>query len=108
MYSDIFGQLSWIDFSNVKQRSAVIAGLAWLFPAAWALTYLYIELPVVMILFGGAVGSVMLFLIVFAALHIKYYREQVINSRGLFYNVAFWASIVSIALVGMYGLSGLF
>ncbi|MEX1240709.1 MAG: Nramp family divalent metal transporter [Cyclobacteriaceae bacterium] len=108
MYSDIFGQLSWIDFSNVKQRSAVIAGLAWVFPAAWALTYLYIELPVVMILFGGAVGSVMLFLIVYAALHIKYYREQIIKSRGLFYNVAFWTSIVSIALVGMYGLSGLF
>lgn len=108
MYSDIFGQLSWIDFSNVKQRSTVIAALAWFFPTAWVLTYLFIELPVVMILFGGAVGSVMLFLIVFAAIHIKYYRAQIINSRSLFYNVAFWTSIVSIALVGIYGLSGLF
>src|SRR5688500_8869170 len=80
MYADIFGQLSWIDFSNIKQRSAVIAALAWFFPTAWTLTYLFIELPVVMILFGGAVGSIMLFLIVFAALHIKYYREQIINS----------------------------
>jgi len=108
MYSDISGQLSWIDFSNVKQRSIVIAWLAWLFPTAWTLTYLYIELPVVMILFGGAVGSVMLFLIVFAVLHIKYYREQIINSRSALYNIAFWVSVVSIVLVGIYGLWSLF
>lgn len=108
MYSDISGQLSWIDFSNVRQRGRVIAGLAWLFPTAWALIYLFIELPVVMILFGGAVGSVMLFLIVFAVLHIKYYREEIIGPRGVFYNLAFWVSIVSIILVGIYGLSGLF
>ena len=107
MYADIFGQLSWIDFSNVKQRGRVIAGLAWFFPTAWALTYLFIELPVLMILFGGAVGSVMLFLVVFAVLHIKYYRERIIDSRGVFYNIAFWTSIVSIILVGIYGLYGL-
>ena len=108
MYSDIFGQLSWIDFSNARQRGRVIAGLAWFFPTAWALTYMYIELPVVMILFGGAVGSVMLFLIVFAALHVKYFREEVIGARGSFYNLAFWVSVISIVAVGVYGFAGLF
>jgi Mn2+/Fe2+ NRAMP family transporter len=107
MYSDIFGQLRWIDFSNLKQRNTVIAILAWAFPATWALTYMFIELPVVMILFGGAVGSIMLFLIVFAALHIKYQRTQVIQAN-MFYDVAFWVSIVSIVLVGIYGIQGLF
>lgn len=107
MYSDIFGQLGWIDFSNVRQRNQVIAVLAWIFPIAWALTYMFIELPVVMILFGGAVGSVMLFIVVFAAWHIKYQRTQIINS-GLFYDVAFWVSIISILLVGVYGVWGLF
>jgi hypothetical protein len=108
MYADIFGQLDWIDFSNVRQRRKVIAVLAWCFPVAWATTYLFIELPVVMILFGGAVGSAMLFLIVFAALHIKYRRPQIIESAGVFYDVSFWVSIVSIILVGVYGLYGLF
>lgn len=107
MYSDIFGQLGWIDFSNVRQRNKVIAVLAWTFPIAWALTYMFIELPVVMILFGGAVGSVMLFIIVFAAWHIKYQRAQIIKS-SLFYDVAFWVSIISILLVGVYGVRGLF
>ncbi|HET9486703.1 MAG TPA: divalent metal cation transporter, partial [Chryseosolibacter sp.] len=108
MYSDISGQLSWIDFSNLKQRKRVIAALAWFFPATWAVTYMFMELPVVMILFGGAVGSVMLFLIVFAALHIKYYRARIIEPDGIFYDVAFWISIVSIIMVGIYGLWGLF
>jgi hypothetical protein len=108
MYSDIFGQLGWIDFSDVRQRRMIIAALAWLFPATWALTYMYIELPVVMILFGGAVGSVMLFLIVFAALHIKYRRTQPIKTGGSLYNIAFWVSIVSILMVGIYGVWGLF
>lgn len=108
MYSDIFGQLAWIDFSNLRQRRKVIAALAWFFPAAWAVTYLFIELPVVMILFGGAVGSVMLFLIVFAALHIKYFRPRIIETAGPFYNASFWVSIISIILVGVYGLYGLF
>lgn len=107
MYSDMSGQLGWINFKNLEQRKKVIAALAWIFPATWAITYLFIELPVVMILFGGAVGSVMLFLIVFAVLHIKYYRPKIIESPGAFYEIAFWISIVSIILVGIYGLAGL-
>ena len=107
MYSDLFGQLSWIDFSNLAQRNKVIGILAWVFPTAWALTYLFIELPVVMILFGGAVGSVMLFLIVFAALHIKYQRKHLMTT-SMVYDVAFWLSVVSIFLVGIYGVFQLF
>jgi len=108
MYSDIFGQLGWIDFWNLKQRNRVIAVLAWIFPTAWALIYMYMELPVVMILFGGAVGSVMLFLIVFAALHMKYRRLQPIKTGGAWYDFAFWISIVSILMVGIYGVWVLF
>lgn len=108
MYSDIFGQLSWINFADELQRKRVIAILAWFFPATWALTYFFIELPVAMILFGGAVGSVMLFLIAFAALHIRYAREQRIEPPGPFYHFAFWVSAISIFLVGIYGISGLF
>jgi manganese transport protein len=108
MYADIFGQLKWIDFANLHQRKTVIAVLAWCFPIAWALTYMFMELPVVMILFGGAVGSVMLFLIVFAALHMRYAREQRIESPGPFYVFAFWISTISIVVVGIYGVWGLF
>ena len=108
MYTDIFGQLGWIDFADLRKRTLIIAVLAWVFPAMWAMTYMFIELPVFMILFGGAVGSIMLFLIVFAAIHIRYVRPSRIQSGGRWYDVAFWISTVSIVLVGIYGVWGLF
>jgi hypothetical protein len=107
MYSDIFGQIGWIDFFNPQQRKTVIAILAWTFPAIWATTYLFINLPVAMILSGGVVGSIMLFIIVFAAFHFRY-REEQPYTPGIFYDAALWLSIVSIMGVGIYGMASLF
>ena len=75
-------------------------------PIGWALVYLYFNLPVAMILFGGAVGSLLLFIVVFTVLDIKYRREQFFKS-GIVYDVAFWISVTSIAAVGVYGIIGL-
>jgi len=104
LYSDIFGQLGWIDFFNAAQRKKVIATLAWTIPFIWAGVYLFTELPVIMILFGGIVGSVLLFIIVFAVIHFRYKREQVFPP-GLLYDVVLWISIVSILGVGIYGIT---
>ncbi len=105
MYADIFGQLGWIHFRDTRQRKKVIAILAWAFPAAWAITYMFIELPVFMILFGGVVGSILLFILVFAVIHTKYFRAQAIKA-SIFYDIAFWISVISIAAVGIYGIRG--
>ena len=102
LFPDIFAQLGWIDFYNVRQRKKLIALISWTIPFVWALLYLYIALPVVMVLFGGVVGSLMLFIVVFGACHFKYGRTQQIPSSG-FYNVAFWISLTSILAVGIYG-----
>lgn len=101
IFPDIFGQLGWIDFISTRRK--VIAIFAWVVPIAWALSFLFINLPVTMILFGGAVGSVMLFVIVFTALHLKYSRVQYFKS-GIAYDVAFWVSVISIVAVGAYGI----
>jgi Mn2+/Fe2+ NRAMP family transporter len=103
MYSDIFGQLGWINFYNIKQRTTVIALLAWVCPALWAVAYLFINLPVSMILFGGVVGSVLLLIVVIAAIHFRYRQFQLVTP-GWFYDMAFWISIFSICFVGIYGI----
>jgi manganese transport protein len=103
IYPDLFGQLGWVDFSDLKKRRRLIAILACIFPVLWAIVYLYIELPVLMVLFGGVVGSVMLFIVVAGALHFKYGRTQWMPTTTL-YNVAFWVSVVSIFAVGVYGI----
>lgn len=105
IYPDIIGQLRWIDFTVSRKKTVAI--LAWIIPIGWALSYLFINLPLAMILFGGAVGSVMLFLVVFAVLHVKYGRPQFFTS-GLMYDIVFWISVISILAVGAYGVRQLF
>lgn len=102
LFPDIFGQLGWIQFFDLAQRRKLVAILAWTFPFIWVALYLFIELPVVMVLAGGVIGSLMLFIVVFGAYHFKYTRTQAIPS-GRFYNVAFWVSVISIFAVGVYG-----
>ncbi len=107
LFTDIFGQMGWINFFNVIQRNKVIAVLAWIFPLTWAAAYLFIDSPVLMVLSGGVVGSFMLFIVIFAALHFKYTRTTLVKS-GLLYNIAFWISIISIFGVGVYGVVKVF
>jgi manganese transport protein len=107
LYSDIFGQLGWINFFNANKRKQVIAWLAWVFPALWLCMFLFINAPVLMILSGGIVGSVLLFIVVFAALHFRYKRNNFFRP-GIFYDAIFWISIISIILVGVFGISKLF
>jgi manganese transport protein len=103
IYPDIFAQMGWMDFFDLKKRKRIIAILAFIFPLLWAVVYLYIELPVLMVLFGGLVGSFMLFIVVAGAVHFKYGRPQVLQSSSA-YNIAFWISVVSIFCVGIYGI----
>lgn len=103
MYSDIFGQLGWMNFYDLVQRKRVIAVLAWVCPPLWSIAYLFLSLPVGMILFGGIVGSILLLIIVYAALNFRY-RQFQLHPPGTLYDIALWISIVSICFVGLYGI----
>lgn len=107
LFPDIFGQLGWINFSDINQRKKLIAILSWVFPLVWGLVFLFIKMPVFMILSGGLIGSVMLFIVVFAAIQFRNFRKQFLPS-GIFYNILFWISVISIAGVGVYGIIMLF
>lgn len=107
LLSDVFGQLGWIDFSNLKARRHSIAVLAWVLPFIWASAFLFIALPVLMVLSGGIIGSILLFLVVFAAYQFKYRQKQWLRASW-FYDIAFWLSLISILSVAVYGLVQVF
>ena len=107
LFSDIFGQLGWINFFNAVQRKKTIAILAWVFPAVWVIIFLFIKLPVFMILFGGVVGSVMLLIVVAAAIHF-HQRRLAFFKAGIFYEFSFWLSVIAILLVALLGLAKLY
>jgi Mn2+/Fe2+ NRAMP family transporter len=107
IFPNLFGEMGWIDFTDVVKRKKIMSLLAIVFPLIWAVIYLYIQLPVLMVLSGGIIGSVMLLLVVVAALDFKYRRKQVVKA-GIFYDLIFWISVGSILLVAIYGLRQVF
>ncbi len=106
--SDIFGQIGWINFNDYKSRKLTIAILAWVIPMLWALMFVFIQLPVLMIITGGIVGSFLLFLVVFAAIYFRYKRLDPSFKPNLIYDLILWISIISIIGVGVLGIFKLF
>lgn len=103
LITDILGQLKWINFDDFSQRSRWVAILAWVIPILWAFLFIYIKLPVIMIFSGGIVGAFILFLIVFTTIDVRYKRTDKHFKPGITYDVVLWASILSICIVGIYG-----
>ncbi len=104
IFSDAFGQLGWINFFNPKVRKKSIAWLAWIFPLIWAFLFLFIQLPVLMVLVGGFVTSILLMIVVYAAFHFRYKRLPASLKPGIIYDVAFYISAIVIVFVGIYGI----
>jgi manganese transport protein len=107
LFTDIAGQFKWIDFYDRSDRAKMIKGVSILFPALWSVTYLFIKLPLIMIISGGIVGSVLLVLVVYAAIHFRYNRKPNLQSSPM-YDAALWVSVVSILGISIYSLYSLF
>ncbi len=106
--SDIFGQIGWINFDDYAIRKRTIAILAWVLPLLWALTFTLVKMPVLMVITGGIVGSFLLFLVVYAAIHFRYKRIHASFKPSVLYDLALWISILSIVGVGALGIFKLF
>ena len=69
IFSDLFGQLGWIDFFNRRERRKTIAWVAWIFPVLWIIAFVWVRLPMLMVTIGGIVTFFMLLIIVNDGLH---------------------------------------
>lgn len=108
LFPDIFGQLGWIDAESLTDRKKWVAILAWIFPCLWVIAYLFVEMPTFMILSGGVVGSVLLLIVVFAAINFRFHNKFLKTSSGLVSEMMFWISVAAIASVSVYGIFKLF
>jgi Mn2+/Fe2+ NRAMP family transporter len=108
LFPDIFGQLGWINAESLTDQKKWVAILAWLFPCLWVIAYLFIEMPTFMILSGGAVGSILLLIVVFAAINFRSQNKFLKIASGPVSEIMFWLSVASIASISMYGIFKLF
>jgi Mn2+/Fe2+ NRAMP family transporter len=104
LFSDAFGQIGWIDFQDSKQRHLAIGIFAWFFPLAWASLFLVMRTPVLMVTIGGLITTVILLIVVFAALHFRYRQVPQPLLPSKFYDSAFWISVFAIVMVAIYGI----
>jgi len=107
IFTDLFGQVGWIDFFNRKQRRNTIAVLAWVFPVLWIIALFWMKLPVIMVTIGGIITFFMLLIIVYAGLHFRYRQKQYGLESSKFYDIALWVSCIVIFLIGFYGAASL-
>ena len=103
-FSDIFGQLGWMNFRDENDRKKSIAYLSWTFPFLWAAMFLFIKLPVLMILIGGVVTSLILLLVIWVVVHFRYRRTPPVFHPSMTYDLILWLSIVSTVLIATYGI----
>ena len=102
IFSDCFGQIGWINFYNPIVRRRSIAVLAWVFPLIWTVLFIFIQLPVLMILIGGFVTSILLLMVVYVGLYFRYRRLPASLRPTPIYDIAFWVSAIVIVGVGVY------
>ena len=102
--SDVFGRVGWINFEDVNSRNSCISLLAWCIPVLWAAMFVFIKLPVIMVISGGIAGSFLLFVVIFAVIQFRYKRLLPEFTPGFSYDVALWISILTITFVGLYGI----
>ena len=108
IFSDCFGQIGWIDFYDPAVRKKSIAILAWVFPFTWAILFIFIKLPVMMILIGGFVTSILLLIVVYAAFQFRFKRLPDSLKPSRFYDVALMVSALVIVAVGIYSIIKVF
>ncbi|MCB1096388.1 MAG: Nramp family divalent metal transporter [Verrucomicrobiae bacterium] len=100
-FSDAFSQIGWINFMDNKSRGRSIAALAWGLPTFWTILFLSLKQIGLMVIIGGVITSVILLLVVYAAIHFRYKRLPTELKPSRFYDVCLWLSIASIVSAGI-------
>lgn len=98
IFADAFARFGWCDFRNQASRERAIRVLAFFFPAAWASIYLVYEAPTMMVVLGGVATSVLLLLVLYAAVVFRFSETAPGVKPGVVFDIALGISCLSIGL----------
>ncbi|MEM9660298.1 MAG: Nramp family divalent metal transporter, partial [Planctomycetota bacterium] len=105
IFTDAFGQVGLIDFDNLDSRRRTIFALSWAFPFLWTASYFLYSKPVAMVMIGGVGTSLMLLIVVVAALYFRYRGGVAALRPGWCYDAALWLSVVAIVGMAVYSIA---
>ena len=107
-FTDAFGRVGLLDFDDFKSRRIWFGILAVVIPTLWALVHLLFKKPVWMIVVGGVSTSIILLVVLFAAIVFKNQRKNSEIKTGGIYEVAFWLSSAMILFVGVWSILSIY
>ncbi len=111
-FSDAFGRVGLLDFEDAVQRRRWIAALSWIIPFLWAGVWIFLSESLkgaaAMVLMGGFVTSIMLLIVLHAAIYFKGHEVEPALRPGKTYNVLFWTSAAAILVAGIYAVASPF
>ncbi|EWY38369.1 manganese transporter [Skermanella stibiiresistens SB22] len=108
MYANFLSVIGVIDWRNTKSRLRTIRVFTVLLPIVWAVAFLFIQSPVLMVQAGGIMTGVFLLGVVVAVWYLRQTEtDPRIHGGGLF-NVALVISSVAIVLLGVYSALNVF
>lgn len=102
MYADAFGKFGWIEWHNVDTRRRTLTVLTWVIPVCWAVAFLRLEQPVLMVILGGLATATITLIVAFAAVFFRYGRTLPELQPTKLFDVAFWISTLVIFVFGVY------
>lgn len=102
LFSDAFGRFGWIDFEKEADRKKSIAFLSVAFPIIWTLLFFAFEKPGFMVIIGGSLTTLILFIVVYAALIMRYRWLAPELRPSKTFDIILWISSIAIAGAGIY------
>jgi manganese transport protein len=101
-FADALAHLFGFSFREVRPRRVATFWLTWMFGIAWAaLGHLPLD-PVTMVMWGGVATSLLLLLVVFAAIWFRWFGTRHEMTPGRLYDGALVVSCLSIAAFAIY------
>ncbi len=108
LFSDAFGRFGWIDFSQEKDRKRSIALLSIIFPIIWSILYFTFQDPGLMVIIGGSLTTIILFIVVFAALIMRYQWLPAELKPTRLFDLILWLSALAIVAAGFHAAASAF
>jgi len=102
LFSDAFGRFGWINFEVESERRKSIAFLSVLFPIIWTLLFFTFQAPGLMVIIGGSLTTLILFIVVYAVLIMRYRWLPPELRPGKAFDTTLWLSAIAIAGAGVY------
>ena len=102
MYTNLLSVIGVLDWQDALTRTRWIRGFTIALPIVWAIAYLFVQSPVVMVQIGGVMTGIFLLGVVVA---VWYLRQTEIDPRlygGGLFNALLIVSSIAIVLLGVY------